>query len=268
MFVCLNAGKLVPGTSLPWGTLAAPPKMTLSVLLLLNCLFGLLSAQSPQWVTSTQHEFAIDSNADLLMEGDTFDLVVRLGSATEPASDVLGADFWCDLQKAVPVSTPVSIDLDQSWLFAVEDAEQSTWLTGRLSTKLVRSDSSGQEGNGEVYRFSLVCIEDSMPASSVILDGGGMVMVDNVDLKRNPNNVENLLSAYPNPAHESIHVRPLPKEQQKFMLLDSWGRLVRGNIDLVALNGQVDLSRVPPGAYFLVGTNPEGEPLTIRIMKE
>ena len=250
-------GRAVPRVHCPSGTLLARTQLVCFLLLLFA---GSTLAQSPAWTSPDYLHFRTLPDSGHLAPGATFDLVLDLGSEALPADAVLGIDVEVTIAGAEPAQTPPLVDPANSWLWTAGDAPSATWDEGELRLDGVRDDSTGQTGQGEILRIPMEVSGDTLDLQQLQLDGGGLVLVDNVDLKR-PRSTAALvqhLKVWPNPAHESAHVSARPAGEWQLVLMNDGGQTVRRQRTRRPGDATFDLQGLPTGVYRVVATNEHG----------
>ncbi len=254
------------------------PKAILFLCLLFSA--GTTWSQSTAWIDSQHHHFHTIPATGTKVLGETFDLVIDLGDATQRAEGVLGLDLDIAVDGAQPVGVPPAANIISSWLLDPNDSLTAQWGNDTLHVWGVRSDSAGTDGNGEVVRFTFKVTDTEIDLSSYQLGGGGLVLVDNVDMKQNnfmsPAQVNTSLSerarqllVSPSPAHETAHIRQPADGDMYHELLDEWGRVVWESERPAPAEAIVDVTQLPSGIYYLrsidlQGTQAVMKPLIVR----
>lgn len=176
----------IPTSTINLGLLA--PKTTFLILasIFLSC-FATLPAQSPAWFDLGDFSWTIESPSGYFDSGDTILYTLKLGAAGDSASDVLATDLLLDLADHVSIPANPSPDIAGSWLFDTancSDCIHFDTASRELSILTERIDGVACTGMGEVYTFLLISGKDDVLATDLwSYDGGGMVLVDNVEMR-------------------------------------------------------------------------------------
>ena len=118
-----------------------------------------------------------------------------------------------------------------------------------LHLSVLRSDDQRREGFGEVISVTLVSnTDDVTPAALVASLTGGITIVDNVDMKKDPQQPS--VQVYPNPVSDRLHLKGL-SPMEPYRILDLRGKVwTSGNVDPYG-DTCITVSQLPAGFYFL-----------------
>lgn len=220
------------------------------------------------------YDYEIEVPAMTLHEGDTALLLVNLGTPGKPVSRAVAFDIAFTVSKKVRFPDPKNIIPDSSWLLDGPGADTTLYLNAAENrVRLVgeRIDGETRTGFGELFRIFLVVTEDDVAATELLdHDGGGIVIVENVDWKRASNRLSRPadIKVWPNPCRGDLNFEAGGSLPGRLRVLDLSGReylRVEGT-DLAA--GSVDLGALPNGLYLLQFLYPDGSALTRRLRME
>ncbi len=217
---------------------------------------------------------AVQTQNELLMQGDTATFTVTLGDKDMPANHVMGMRLALSLSNLAQIPNDVGISTEGSWCFdAANLYTQVSAVDIPLTLNLVlrSADSSSTSGEGFVFSFQLIAAQDSVATSDMIAAIDGVVIVENIDCKWAPRplsptfngNGRTLISdAQPTP-HKPQHCFPNPTQGLTQLPL----RMDAGlQVTLVAADGHVylldahplhkglgvDIGAFPAGAYHII----------------
>jgi hypothetical protein len=165
---------------------SASKSITLLLVFIFLHLFATLAAQSPGWEYLDDFSWNIESPSGYFDSGDTIEYTLRLGAAGDPAIDVLAIDLQLELEDHVTIPTNCSPNTAGSWLHDdsyYAERVQFDANARELAILTERTNFSSRNGSGLVYSFRLISGADNVLAADLITDGGGMVLVDNVEMR-------------------------------------------------------------------------------------
>ena len=121
------------------------------------------------------------------LSGDTMKFVFILGSEDDPAMDVVGFDVAVSFPNLQSQPNQAYSTVQGSWV-AAGDANYVTtdsYDTGKkqLTFYYQRSDETGQSGEGQVAKIYLVRAGGFNSSEAVCKLDGGVIMVDNIDMR-------------------------------------------------------------------------------------
>lgn len=162
---------------------------TLSILVLIISLFSLCMAQSTSWksISNFAHEFHLPDTT--INTGDTVTLQVKLGTSASPVAYAHAADLTIELSEDAEMPESFEVDLTGSWLFDDSNVQTTTSLNFSERKLLIlaeRTDNISREGNGLILSIRLVSAEDNVNAQDLIVASGGIILVENVDMRIAP----------------------------------------------------------------------------------
>ena len=246
------------------------PLFTICICTLLLLYAGSMRGQaSTAWVDSQEHYFTTSPASGTLNSGEGFDLLIQIGEATDPFDDLVGIDLWVKVDGAAPVDTPPELQTGNSWLLGSSDSLWSAWSGDTLYVRGIRQDSTGQDGSGTVISIPMEVTDDQLNLSNLQLDGGGMVLVDNVDMKRGADATEELFSRidlWPNPVHEQAHIRRPRQLNVAYHLLNDRGQMVWQSERPAPEELTLDTGDLPTGMYYLIAIHEQGTSTMTKVL--
>lgn len=218
--------------------------------LLLIVLFPALGAcaqgQGPTWVSALEYGFDIQLPNDTLDAGDTTYAELHLDLPFHSADRLIGVDLYLELSGDAELPATFNADSSGSWVFGGTEITCDTEvrpLDRELKAFVLRNDSIGQNGLGMVLRIPIVAAKDNVSAADLLVDGGGLVLVDNVDMKTNA-----------------------PSTPPAFTTVTRMDQ-AEGPAVVAEARGAIDLAALPPGLYFIVETDANGKQRIRKILK-
>lgn len=162
----------------------APKALICALALLTGCLQ--LSAQSTQEIDLAEFDYAVTVSGGMLNANETATVTLTLGNEGAPLSDVVAIRLELTLSdNAYLPPSSLQASVQGSWVY--DPAAYSTSLsvnTGAHSLSLTLTRSSGTaDGHGFAFSFPLVVCCNGVNASSLVLSDGGVVIVDNIDMR-------------------------------------------------------------------------------------
>ena len=241
----------------------------------------ILGAQSPALAqTPTIHWTNLDSfkvgyqfatNDTLLLPNQHF--AVKLYLKAYSSHPCLGSSFDLLFSNQVALDSDSNFSkLPQVWLgYDYElSASSDSLSTTQADLEVSRMDTQENYGNGWVLNANFVVGSTAIETEKVILTlGGGLIMLDNMDMKRAPSRPEpeDKISIYPNPTQDRIWLKGPNPENWKVKVRDWQGNLM--------LETQADFSRMisleglDPGVWLVELTNDlENQRKFFRIVKQ
>lgn len=220
--------------------------------------------------------FYVDFPAGPFNQGDTIKAPIILGSAANPAVDIIGIAFSIDYDKTLIDSGSVRIEYDGSWLgnqgVDMATLDKDFYQDGQIDVGISRVDQIARTAYGKVGDI-IVAIDDIAGKAEFInaeiilskvslLDAQGSF----VDVDTDRSNIQialsidestlpiQQLSLYPNPARDQVQfsLKDLPYSgPAELLILDQLGRVVdQQNIQLKPDNS-LDVSQLPQGIYTI-----------------
>ena len=245
MFKLTNTSGRVQGTCTVSSVLFS--RLSHIAIFILCCLPGLSRAQSGTWIDVQEYDFDIHLPNGTFDTGDTVYAEIHLDSPSNGSQIFRGVDINLELSGDAALPSQFDADFAGGWLLDSTDVDSSTEvrpLTRLMEVYAERLDGVGQSGAGLVLKVPIVCDADNVQASDLVVDGGGLVLVDNVDMK----------TAGPQGGAVHTTVTRLDAERGPTMVSEA--------------TGTVDLAALPPGLYFIVETDAAGHRQVRKILKE
>ena len=241
-----------------------------------------LYAQSYSELDLSEFAHAVQVQDVQLMQGEKATFEVSLGDEDAPAHHIVGMQLDLSLGSLALVSEEAGIAVDGSWCFDPTNLYTTTNAANNpavLHLTVLSADSGAQSGAGFVFSFELEAAQDNVASSDLLAAFDGIVIIENVDMKRaqyprgnsHPRSMNNAFSGSQMQisAPESMHCYPNPTQGRLHWFLVEAGDLAsEGNIvitKLVGSDGQVyllkpeilgsecavDLTQFPSGIYHL-----------------
>ena len=139
-----------------------------------------------QWEDLEEGEYNIYYPSGIYHSGDTIEYTLELGDATSPFEDLSGVELQLTLSDFAIVVSGMAPDTSGSWLFEGSEytysVDHSPHL-GTLDILLERTDGGYETGHGNTFSFKLVCDRDNTEAAELIDSDGGIILVENIELK-------------------------------------------------------------------------------------
>lgn len=227
---------------------------TIVTLLLISS--ATLQAQSDRWIDLNPGEWTLDLPSGYFYEGDTVVYSLLLRDISSPVDNLIAVELHLELSDYALIPAGMIPDTIGSWLFSDGEfsynVEQDAALT-TLDILAEREDGTSKTGHGKVFSFELICNGNSLKASDLILSDGGIILVENIELKRGDPSGPMVVDDRNNPI---VLIQVLGLEQQKGYRAE-W-RMVDGVAP--------QISGLPSGLYFLRERMMDGSVRTRKIL--
>lgn len=208
----------------------------------------------------------IETSHATLMEGQVAEITISVGSATQRVSRAIGFELWVDLSDYGTLLPSLSPDMQGSWMSATNCvlAESHDPLNPKRYCFRYRR-TAAVDGSGWVLKFQVRASKDNVDAAKIILAAGGIMQIDNLDLRQANPSLRPAIEVWPNPASASnrlVSVR--------------CGGEAPAALVLSNLNGQsstsfdpsqpMDLQNFASGTYLLLISSQDGQIFHQRIV--
>lgn len=213
--------------------------------------------------------YQLGTNADTLLAHERFSVKLYLECPAD--LECVGGDFELEFSADVEVDATPNHQLPaSSWLGAVGDMSSSyepgpenllaTWTAAR-------TDTFSRSGSGMVLTVDFVVGAEDLPAQDAVVSlDGGIIIVDNLDLKR-PHDISTptSMAVYPNPFQNWIAIGGPTGTEWQMEWRNAQGRLLESR---TAMSGaRMDVSGFDPGIYLLGVHRPGESNRWIRVVK-
>jgi hypothetical protein len=211
--------------------------------------------------------FSVSVPDIILMEGETVEAVVSIGSVGSPVRGAVGFEIWVDVGDNGIVVPTLAPDMAGSWLASAMMPSESRTLGSvtRYTYTYVRGVPT--DGSGMVLRLHLKASKNYVNANTIIMQAGGMILIDNLELRTSgPRPVESAgVAVWPNPASanaRSVQVRCSGQPALALSLYNLDGQLM-GKFDPMQ---PMDLTSFAAGAYLLHVVDAAGRTLPQKLI--
>lgn len=150
-----------------------------------------LLAQTYSWFSASEYHFSLHAPDEWVDAGDTVWVDVHIGTGLDQAIRVCVVDLYLNLTEDADMPASICIDPTDSWLFGSAGTSSShtqNYSLDRLEFKVVRNDSTGQTGGGAILKIPVVSLSDNVLAEDLINGGGGLVLIENIDMLKTESN--------------------------------------------------------------------------------
>lgn len=174
--------------------------------------------------------------------GDSLNFIFMLGDSHLSVNRAMGIEFQLTLNPSLQAPQSEIMDFSSSFLFDDSFYSNSSSFdptTGKLSLSATRTDQQSRSGHGQLFRFTLVASEAIDSASVLVLSHGGMVMIDNLDMKRIAEGNQRVFEPLSG-SNQPAHLYPNPAQDHIFL---EWGSQGPSQVEIRDLNGRLLLSQ-------------------------
>ncbi len=225
-------------------------------------------AQSPiqQGISGYVHGLAFVD-----VSGDTMILQFDLGSLNKPANNVVGFEVDIHFPRLTSSATQIWMNAANGWLAAQPSDMQCTFdpITATLHSRCLRADAAPVTGHGQIATIYVVRPGGfAKPENVAQLDGGGIIMIDDMDFKMAPitSPTANSLSISPNPAHDYLNVSIAGVSPMTLMICDLQGHVWQHAVTQEFQ--KIDLTTLPRGFYCVQLRSKSGIVATQKLVLE
>ena len=245
------------------------------LLLILASALQTAQAQSADIIWTDLDSFKVGyyiDTRDSILEAES-GYSVKLYLETIGSQECVGANFdmlWSPDVQPDPdgeYSVPGSSWLGQSNALITGFSETPGQNQGDYS--LIREDVQSQSGSGWVMTAHFTVGDSAISTESVVTAlGGGLVIMDNLDMKMAPPGTTPQATAtvYPNPFADRIHVKTAYGKAAHLRLIDIKGQTVATK--LLESDAAWNLPHTDPGIYFIEIREEDQAPQVLRIVKQ
>lgn len=215
-----------------------------------------LAAQQPDQVDVS--EFPTGFNY-LGNSGDTLTFQFKLGTVANPVQDAMGYNLQFSFPELVSAPSSIFVTVEVGWLGGDDPSPEPLgvfdWTTKSLNLDYLRSDGVPTSGNGVVATISLIRPGGFGAGENSIALDGGVVMVENMDLRLGSPHFVNRV--FPNPTDGLLYVEAGDPDRCAIQVWDMAGKILLTQPcgDQQAL----DLTPLPKGSYWLVLESDKGK---------
>lgn len=191
--------------------------------------------------------------------GDTLKFQFRLGTEAQPVQNAVGYSIQFNFPELASPPTHIGVMVDGTWLAVDDPAIEPDWAfdptTHSLSLDYLRSDGVPKSGNGVVAHIYLIREGGFSNSENVIELDGGVVMVENMDLRIGSPQLTNRI--YPNPTEGWIRVEVDEPDDCELQIWDIYGQILF--TQPCNYHQDIDLSYFPRGCYWLALKSANGQ---------
>ena len=226
-----------------------------ATLIILLTTFCNVYGQSPKWIDLVAGQWEIDAPEGLFDSGDTIEYTLLLGDVNSPMNNLIAIELQLDLADYASPPSPFYLDTTGSWMFEGTELDYSIDYTanlGRLDIIAERQDGSSASGDGKAFNFRLICSRNNIEAADLILDDGGIILVENIELKTASGNSQTT-------EWGGKEIQPSGIVKMEACKIDLTGKLaVVGEWDTDGKDGP-GLKGLSPGLYVIFETFADGK---------
>lgn len=239
-----------------------------------------LAAQATLEVPLSSFSSTTTCTGGTLMQGDSAILTFYLGTAVNPAQHVMGLRLQFTLSDDATLANPANFSTTGSWLFSdgYFDTDLDVNDDGNLVLEVGRNNSLSKSGYGKVFTCKLICTTNNVAASSLVTATGGLVIVENVEMRQarpqghqqqttrldpepaSPavnltmqvaDEPQTLAVPYPNPTKGTLFLPHHPDAPTTCTLISLSGSTYTLPVLSQGTQPQIDMTTLPHGLYIL-----------------
>jgi hypothetical protein len=248
------------------------------VLFILLASFTLGFCQNLDTISVDQFAYSIEYPEGTITEGDTVELILHLGTEANSLESAAEFDIDIDLSSIAGYVEAPPVNYEESWFGSDGNLDKdisTDSALGRISIQGVRHEGQLISGWGELLRIKVVAGEDANEAAELVSGSGGIVMIDNLEMKgaaaeavadAGRDCMEWLL--YPNPATDRVRVEAAKAGEMLVDLIAPSGGVVFAGkpLEQGAMDIDLDGAGLAPGIYLIQIRNNEGCVKTRRVV--
>ena len=268
------------GTSVPFSTkfnsffsFSEGRFLSAKLLFLLSLLLGFSAAvtkgQNSDTLLIQDAGFYVYGPASSLSSGESAELDIHIGLATDPIASVAEIELEIELETFADMPDLADISFTDSWFY---DGSATVELqSGSHSIRITGTRNPSVNGGGLVLKVNLTANQDGVDPQSMVKTGVGIMDIDDMGFKTKSlaSSIGNLSDPilYPNPCRDFVNFEWNGPQASLVNFYNSQGQLV-GSMDEQALQlGRFDCSHFPPGRYLVVMSFSDRNPIRHHLLK-
>ena len=226
------------------------------IFLLLLSATGAFSQNYDSLSTSAYH-YEIIAPSGLLDQGESAVFEVHLGTSSTPVEDLIGLDLQFTLSDQVDVSATPSANPTGDWELETPVVDQSNPNQPLLSISADPANNEASSQSELLLTITLTANEDGTDPTTMITDGGGLLIIVDAGFKRPILTQEEKKPLfYPNPCQGNLKFQFGDTAPEQVILLDGSGHQIQLTQQALTQQ-QADLSGMKPGIYYLIMVYPD-----------
>lgn len=186
---------------------------------------------------------------------DTLFFDTWLESAANPVDGLIAADLDLDFTDDLPTQASISISLSGSCLGSPSElnAVGSVTNPNLVEAEVARDDGNGQNAGGHLLSIAVIVPSGSFPLGSPQVRLGGVIMVENIDLKWSGDKFSEPAKAkiWPQPASTTANIAWGDKSTASIQVFDLQGRVLFQTSGPVSLPYVLPVTSMPTGQYWI-----------------
>jgi hypothetical protein len=203
----------------------------------------------------------------MLNEGQSVEIEITVGDPNLLAYNVGGFELWVELEPTAAIVGSLSPSVSNTWLSQDGNPVKEAKETGNFQRFHFRYDpATASNGAGTVLRFTVTATVDSTPAAKLIHAAGGLMIIDNLDVRQSAPAASNILTPirpYPNPSTAVFNLNCDAADVAELSLFSLEGQFLR----TMRADNQVDLEGCLPGTYLLRIRDHFGKTYFLKLIK-
>jgi hypothetical protein len=205
-------------------------------------------AQSSSQIDVNEYGYKVTVPNVILDAGETVDIQLELGKNGEVVEHGMGFRFTIELSANADLTPSLSPSLDGSWIHESGVGLQESHGEGGNNEYVIRYDrDSPVDGSGRTLTLTLKSAVNDVSAASLLSQSGGVLVVDNLDIRQAAPTTDSEIQVYPNPTNGVFQVRCGDEPAQQVQILSVNGQVLRS----FSANQQLDITDLSPGFYYV-----------------
>ncbi len=138
------------------------------------------------WEDLQPGDYAITAPSGTFDTGDSVEFLFEIGDPASNQEDLIAVELQLELSDYAIVPGTMIPDTAGSWVHGDGEFDHTVTHDSRLSTLDIlteRPDLTSVSGHGKVFSFTLICDKENTAAADLIVDDGGIILVENVEAK-------------------------------------------------------------------------------------
>lgn len=211
----------------------------------------------------SNYGFEISAPEGTLDSGESATITILVGSSSTPVNDALGFEIDLELGDHAIMPQASNVSYDGSWFFTGSPPYNDQFSTNSVehSVTVSGTQSPAVSGYGTLFKIELTANVDNVEASSLVQDGGGMILVDEAGFKTAPSILEKEkpdFELYPNPSSDVVNFRWEGSQPEAVYIYDLQGKQVANLNPSEIQNGSYSIGDLLDGIYQVIVQGRDG----------
>jgi hypothetical protein len=219
-----------------------------AILALASLLPLLPMAQSYSQIDVNEYGYNVVIPNVILDANETVDIQLEIGKQHGDVEQAVGFELTVELGANAALPTSLNPNMEGSWMNQEGVGILESHGSGGSNVYTYTYDrDSPTNGSGRTLALTLKAAVDNTPAASLLSTSGGVLIVDNLDIRQAAPKTDSEVQVYPNPTTGVFTVRCGETPAQQVQILSVTGQVLR----TFSANQLLDISDLSAGLYYV-----------------